>query len=282
MTKPEPNWDRPQPLIPTNSKDDRPMLVVLAILAFLATLTLLSVKSSYSMAADWRSEIQNTITVQIKPVTGVERNVTAKKAQGEIEKNEKIAEVGILSDEYSRKLLEPWLGNTPLPDGVDLPILLSVQVEPGETLDAAQLATSLERENIDAVVDTHQDWTEQFKRSIFALQSMSILALILVFLAIFAAIIFATRSVLNGRRMLIDVLHQIGAAPNYTARLFSERFAWTGLKAGAIGAIGALFVLALAGLLTAGTAGSLQFLPKVTSGPTNLFLAALVPVSTLR
>jgi cell division transport system permease protein len=230
------------------------------------------------MAAAWRADLQNTMTVQITPGIGIERDVTAKKAKMALLQNSKVSTVDILDDAYSRALLDPWIGNTPLPSGINLPIMLSIELEPGQKPDIQPIISSLANQNIDAVIDDHQGWNAQFKRSILALQSLSLLALLLVALAILAAVIFATRSVLNGRRMLIDVLHQIGAAPNYTARLFSTRFALTGLKAGATGALGAVFVLLIAGVMAAGTAGSIQFFPRITSGPSYLILAALVPV----
>ena len=79
--------------------------------------------------------------------------------------------------------------------------------------------------------------------------------------------------------MLIDVLHQIGAAPDYTAQLFSRRFAISGFKAGLFGAIGALLILFLLGFVTAGAAGSMKFIPDLRSGPSNILLAALIPLA---
>lgn len=275
MTKDQDSWEFPQPLIPSDKGDDRPMIVVLAILAFLMTMTLLGVKSSYAMGNNWKSELDNKITIQIIPISGVERDVTAEKARGILAKNSEISSVKLLGDEYSRKLLEPWLGDVPLPAGVELPILLGLEINDGETISPESLATTLQNENINAIVDTHDNWTSQVERSILALKSVSMLALILVTSAILAAVVFATRAVLNGRRKLINVLHQIGAAPKYTAALFGKRFARVGLKAGAIGSLGAIIVLIIVGIVTA---GSLQILPRVSDGIGNLLLACLVPI----
>ena len=270
-------WETAQPLLPAKSAQDRPMFIILMILAFLATLSLLSIKSSFSTAKAWQAEIQNTLTVQIVPSNDTPDVIEDVKAI--LNQNSAIEDVGELGDDYSKSLLSPWIGETPLPADVQLPVLLSVDLKPGESLDVPQLNERFLAAGINATVDDHQQWSAEFKKSVRAVQTLAILAFILIFSAIATAIIFATRAGLSGRRMLIDVLHQIGAAPEYTAKLFSRRFAITGFKAGTIGAICAVVVLFMLGIVTAGAAGSMRFIPDVKSGPGSILLAALIPLA---
>jgi len=271
------DWDIAQPLLPAKSEQDRPMFVILVIMAFLATLSLLSIKSSFSTAKAWQEELQDTLTVQVVPSS--EAPDAVDKVKNILNGISSVESVSQLDDEYSKSLLSPWIGETPLPSDVQLPVLLSVDVKSSEDLDVAQLNTRFSESGLNAVVDDHQQWSNEFKKSVRAVQTLAILAFILIFSAIATAIIFATRAGLSGRRMLIDVLHQIGAAPEYTAKLFSRRFAITGLKAGAIGAACAIIVLFILGLVTAGAAGSMKFIPDIKAGPGSILLAALIPLA---
>lgn len=271
------NWDKAQPLLPAKSSQDRPMFIILMILAFLATLSLLSIKSSFSTAKAWQAELQNTLTVQV--LSTPEKPDAVDRAISLLENNAKIDKVGALDDEYSKSLLAPWLGDAPLPEDIQLPTLISVSVLPGEDLNISGLSEELAQAGLSATVDDHQQWSKDFKQSVQAVQTLAILAFLLIFAAIATAIIFATRAGLSGRRRLIDVLHQIGAAPDYTAKLFSRRFAMSGFKAGLIGAIAALIVLFILGLITAGASGSMKFIPDIKSGPGSIVLAALIPLA---
>ncbi|NNC38539.1 MAG: hypothetical protein EX271_05925 [Acidimicrobiales bacterium] len=270
------NWDKAQPLLPANSPQDRPMFIILMILAFLATLSLLSIKSSFSTAKSWQAELQNTLTVQVIPT--VEIPDAAEQVKSILENKPDVISIAELDPEYSASLLAPWLGETPLPDDIQLPALLSVSTLPGQEFDIDVLETEFNQAGLNASVDNHQQWSTDFKKSVLAVQTLAILAFILIFTAIATAIVFATRAGLSGRRMLIDVLHQIGAAPDYTAKLFSRRFALSGFKAGLFGAIAALIILFFLGLITAGAVGSMKFIPDIKSGPANILLAALIPV----
>ena len=272
-------WDKPQPLLPERSPQDRPMFIILVILAFLATLSLLSIKSSFSTAKAWKAELQNTLTVQVLPVAETITSEAVNQVKTILTGIDTVKNITVLPDEYAKSLLAPWIGETPLPDDIELPVLLNVELNDGTKLDVAALNSTFEQAGLSANIDDHQQWESEFRKSVIGIQTLAILAFLLIFAAIMTAVIFATRSGLTGRRMLIDVLHQIGAAPNYTAQLFSRRYALTAAKAGAIGAVAALIVLLILGLVTAGAAGSMKFIPDIRSGPGAILWAILIPVA---
>jgi cell division transport system permease protein len=98
-------------------------------------------------------------------------------------------------------------------------------------------------------------------------------------------VIFATRSVLEANRPVVDVLHLVGATDGYVARQIDGRFLKTGLWAGLIGVLLGLvtfFVLGLTGTETAGgiadASRSLLFAPpQVAFWSYSILL--LVPVA---
>jgi len=272
-----------QPILPYDKKNDRPLFMVLVILAFLATLTLLATASGYRAAVGWENNLQGRLTVQIKPSATL-AGKTADKIDDKAERAKTIlaeltpvSSVTILPSEHSKALLKPWLGDAPLPDDLPLPILLDVQLNPGQTLDAKQAALLLSDAGIRADIDDHSQWNKEIKRTTSAALLLSYLALGLIIIASIAASIFATRAGLTSQRRLMDVLHQVGAPPDYTARLLSTRFATSGFRAGAMGAIMALLVSVLVGMMFSTSSGFSYFLPGLHLSLTDIFLVIAVP-----
>ncbi len=264
-----------QALLPADKKNDRPLFMVLVILAFLATMTLLAVKNGYETAAGWRTQLGASATVQIKPGINSDDAALAAQARQILLTQDEIAGADILSQDRSKALLKPWLGDTELPDDLPLPILIDVTLKPGQTLNVNTLSAVLNKAGINADIDNHMQWSQDIKRSSRALQALSLLALFLIIIAVISAIIFATHAGITQRRKVMDVLHQIGATPAYTARLFSHRFAKNGFKAGAVGAFGAV---ALLFLISLAVSQKTYFLPGFKLGLDDLYLAAIVPV----
>ncbi|MBL4854626.1 MAG: hypothetical protein JKY25_10360 [Robiginitomaculum sp.] len=272
-----------QALLPDNKKTDRPLFMVFAILAFLATLTLLASAAGYRASADWRSDLAESITVQVKPRAELNRGPNGEPSDPAIARNillqlSAVKSVTILPPERSQELLEPWLGDTPLPDDLPLPTLLDVRLHAGQILDSQQADAALLAANIRADIDDHRQWDREIKRTTRAAQTISLTALVLIITASITAAIFATRAAITGQRRLIDVLHQVGAPPSYTARLFSTSFAMVGLKAGGVGAVAALLLSTLIGLLFSSSGGFSYFQPGLHMAFFDLYLVVAVPV----
>lgn len=271
--------NKAEPLLPHNKKDDRPLFMVLVILSFLAALTLLTVASGQRSAAGWHDNLAGTVTVQIKPGnTAGEDEDEVEQAKTLLTTLPAIRTVTVLPPAHSKELLKPWLGDAPLPDDLPLPILLDVKLEAEQSLDIVQTIALLSAAGIRADIDDHSQWDKQINRTVGAARLLSFLALGLIIIASIAASIFATRAGLTGQRRLMDVLHQVGAPPTYTARLLSTRFALSGLKAGAIGAVAALLIAVLIGLLFSSTGGFSYFLPGLNLSMSDIYLVIGIPV----
>ncbi len=272
-----------QAILPYDKKNDRPLFMVLVILAFLATITLLATASGYRAAVGWQENLQGKLTVQIKPtISGADKitHNTADKAERAkiiLAELDQVKTVTILPDEHSKALLEPWLGDASIPDDLPLPILLDVQLNSSQNLEVKQAAILLAEAGIRADIDDHSQWNKEIKRTTSAALLLSYLALGLIIIASVAASIFATRAGLTAQRRLMDVLHQVGAPPDYTARLLSTRFATSGFKAGALGAASALLASVLVGMMFSTSNGFSYFLPGLHLSLTDIYLVIAVP-----
>ena len=276
MSAPQQNIHQPTPLLPKDKNGDRPLFMVMAVLAFLATLTLLAVKTSYQMSARWGADLENTMTVQIKPGANIDAAQSAEAARTILRQFSSVERVEILPEASSRALLEPWLGTADLPADLPLPILLDVTLKPEQTIDKQKLGAAFTQAGLRADIDDHGRWRKQLKRSTSTARTLALLALFLVIIAVISAVIFAVRAGVVRQRRVIDVLHQVGADMNYTARLFSLRFAVSGLKAGAAGAFGALLVLWILTLVSSIGGGLL--LPLLSVSLSDLYFALAIPV----
>ena len=264
------------PLLPKDKKGDRQLFIVMAILAFLATLTLLAVKTSYQMSARWSSDLEHTMSIQIKQDAQADLAQSAAAARELLLQLNGVDHVEILPEARSRALLEPWLGSVDLPADLPLPILLDVTLKPGHSIDVKALAIAFKKAGLRADIDDHSRWRKKIKRSTRTVRILALLALGLVIIAVISAVIFAVNAGVVRHRLVVDVLHQVGADMNYTARLFSTRFAVNGLKAGAAGAIGALLVLWLLTLLS--SFGSGLLLPLLEINLSDIYFASAVPI----
>lgn len=267
---------KPPSLLPNDKARNSPLFVILAILAFLACLCLLSFKTSHIATNKWQADLKETATIQIKP--GPDFNTAQiAKAQEILLASPNISAVEVLPQDASKELLKPWLGDVVLPDDLPLPILLNVQLRPGKTLNTQGLKSALEQAGIIADIDNHAQWAKTLNAKVKAFQLLAFLTFLLITIAILAACVFAVRAGILGQKKLMDILHQIGADPRYTARIFSVKFSWTSFKAGLLGALSAFCLLFLLNLMIGG-AKSDSLLPSFTIGFPDMVLAVFVPL----
>lgn len=259
----------PQSLLPRRARGDRPLLVIMAVMAFLAGLALLTAIWGTRAGDIWTSDLEGRMTVQVMDPAKAEAALDVIEAQSGTSGR-------ILDTSETDALLSPWLGNAALPDDIAVPALISVD----GTLATETLAGALEAAGITAEVDDHQRWANQVGRTAFWVRSAALGVLAIILLAGAATSGFATEAAMRAEETVVRVLGQVGAQDKFVSRLFVKRFFFLGLKAGVVGSVaagvfglmlgvafgepfgvgmGGLFWLAvlpiLSGLIAAGAAG---------------------------
>lgn len=228
---------KPEPLLPRSPGSDRPLFIVLMIMVFLACLSAIVSQACYDAAGRWGDDLKQSATVQIKPALGDDGEALAQLAAQIIRARDEVIAAEPLSKARSEDLLRPWLGDVTLPEGLPVPYLIDVTLKRDGALDIAALQASLIAQGIDADIDDHSRWSRDIARTARAVQMVTLTALLLLFAATIGTAGFATQSGLAARKNIVDVLTQVGAQDRYIARLFTARFAWIGLTAGAAGAL---------------------------------------------
>jgi len=226
-----------QPLLSTQSDNARSLIVVLAIMAFLATLALLFSLSADRLRANWQGELGRSATVQIMVDSPELRETKIQTALSALKTALPEASVKPMGQAQSSALLKPWLGNLDLPEDLPLPVLISLELQDGDTLSPDRLTATLAEEGLIAEVDDHSRWSDQIGRSGRGLKAAALGLLALIFAAGIAVSGFATQAALSAQRDVIRVLVQVGAEDGFISKLFIRQAGIRGLKGGLIGMV---------------------------------------------
>lgn len=226
-----------QPLLPSRNENSRALQFILAIMAFLAALALLYMLSALRLSETWRQDLQSSATVQLILDGEDMRETKIDAALDVLRPALPDAKVTAIEPSESRRLLEPWLGNLDLPDDLPLPALISIELEKGGALNAAQITNTLTEAGLIAEVDDHSRWSDKIGKSRQRLKFVAFTILSIIFAAGIAVSGFAAQAALSAQATIIKVLVQVGATDSYIARLFVGEAGWRGLKGAIIGAL---------------------------------------------
>jgi cell division transport system permease protein len=238
-------------LVPENTVTGNALTVVVAIMSFLACLTLGAVSLVRDASRDWQSDILREITVQVRPLEGLDTAAEAAKAATIVRLVKGVASVDVLDDKENAKLLEPWLGTGLDMSDLPVPRLIVIRLSGPNAVDLAALSTRLKSQVKGASLDDHRSWTARLQTMANATVVVGIGVLVLVFVATILSVVFATRGAMASNRDVVSVLHFVGAEDGYIAREFQRHFLLLGLKGGLAGAIAAALVFVLLGFLIA-------------------------------
>ena len=239
-----------EPLLPVDSTAERPLWVVLSIMAFFAVLALLSSRLGVRQYDGLTSNLAGQASVQLTDLTAQDRLDVAQQALAVISQTAPDVNAVRMNDADAAALLEPWLGESisaGLPEGIALPVMITLS----DSTEAQRnsIAQALDAASISAVISDHKNWADELNRSARAFSLGSWLILLLTFFAGTAASIFATQSTMSAQSKTISVFAQVGAADNFITKLFVMRTIKVGAMSAFIGALCAILFLGLYRLL---------------------------------
>jgi cell division transport system permease protein len=240
----------PEPLLPIDRAAERPLWVVLIIMAFLAALSLLAANMGGRSYESWQTELSGAATVQLTNAAPQTRLSQTEQATGIIKTTRPNLSVSRVSDAEALSLIRPWLGEgfeAGLPEGVTLPVLIRLSKTTAQ--DRAAISKALSEGGIEAVIDDHSEWTADITKAARAFRIGSWLILLVTFFAGTAAVIFATHSAMSAQKQILSVFSQVGASDSFIAKLFVKRALKISLLAAAAGVLAALCFIAFYRLL---------------------------------
>jgi cell division transport system permease protein len=265
----------PEPLLPIDRAAERPLWVVLIVMAFLAALSLLAANMGGRSYENWQAELSGAATVQLTNAAPDTRLSQAEEAAKIIKAARPQLSVSRVSDSEALSLITPWLGEgfeTGLPDGVTLPVLIRLSKTTAQDRDA--IRDALSRGGIEAVLDDHSEWTQDITKAARAFRIGSWLILLVTFFAGTAATIFATHSAMTAQKQILSVFSQVGASDKFIAKLFIKRALKISLLAAAIGVLAAFGFMALYRLLRG--PANIGLLPPLTPHLSDVILVIVM------
>ncbi len=248
-------------IVPPGSIAGRALVAVVAIMTFLACLAVGAMVLVTDTARDWQRDVGREITVQIRPIDGVDTDREVARAADLARRTTGIVVVRALSRAENERLLAPWLGQALSLDALPVPRLIVLEVDARNPPDLAAFAGRLEREVRGASLDDHRLWRERLALMTRSVVALGIMILILVLTATALSVVFATRGAMASNRDIVDVLHFVGAEDRFIASEFQNRFLVLGLEGGIYGGLAAMAAFLFAGggiRFLYGTAGEQQ------------------------
>jgi uncharacterized SAM-binding protein YcdF (DUF218 family) len=158
------DW-RPGPLLPREDERDGALVFVVAVLCFLAGLTALAALASDRAAQGWRSDIEASATVQVRPSPGQTGEAAAARAAEALAGVPGVLEAAALERERAEALLEPWLGKGNIGPDMPIPYLVTVDLDPERPPRAEALSAALSAAGVDAALDDHARWSTELRRA---------------------------------------------------------------------------------------------------------------------
>jgi cell division transport system permease protein len=277
------------PIIPPEAAPLKTLTVTMAIMCYLACLAIGALILINRAVDAWTGGLQSEVTVQIKQLsdTGIEDEVA--KADELLKKTPGVVSTVVLDREAAAKLLEPWLGPVRVLDELPIPRLIRVSINPHSPPDFEALNQALSANVKGASLDTHRRWQTELTRMAGVLKYLSYAVLVLIAISAIAIVIFASRTVVDANRGVVDVLHLVGARDGFITRQVQGRFLKTGLLAGCAGVFAGLITFLALGFSGDGAAAggiaaasrNLLFAPVDISWKSYAILLAVPIVATL-
>lgn len=243
------------PIVPPQSIAGRALVLVIAIMTFLAGLTITGVSLVHDAARVWESDIGREVTIEVRPIAGADIAAEVGKAVALAQEFPGVGGAHGLTDEETRRLLEPWLGAGADLSELPVPRLVVVTVDDPAAFDVKALSAAVARDVRGGGVDDHALWIDRLSAMANSTVIGGLGVLTLMLLALALSVIFATRAAMAGNRDVVEVLHFCGAEDRFIARQFQRHFLLLGVKGGVIGGGLAILVVALMGFWLKGSAG---------------------------
>ncbi len=232
-------FPRQAALLPVKLRNTRALWLVLIIMALLASLSLLFARGAMRLSSDWQTQLSDTISVQIILDSASDWDAQTEAARTALLDALPGADIEIVSQSDAKKLLQPWLGNTALPEDLVVPALLQVS---GIELSSDHIKNTLDPLGLRTNIDDNSRYADALTVTTRKLLFVSLSVLALILMTGVCINIFATRAAMTAQKEIIRVLVQVGASDKFISNLFIRQAALRGC-------LGAFIGIAIAGAI---------------------------------
>jgi cell division transport system permease protein len=221
-------------LLPADSRQVRPLTIVVAIMCALGCLAGLGASAGFRAASTWTSDLKSAMSIIVQSPRGDEDLERAAQIVGRIEG---VTRSETMSRDRAKELLRNYgTDMSTTLDALPVPRLIEVGVMAGQTTVKADIEEELNAAGFKVVVDDHSRFTGEILRTSTMVRILALMALSALVVAALATIAFAARAALETRREAVSILHLVGAKDAFVAKEVQKRFLRLGFVAGLWGA----------------------------------------------
>jgi cell division transport system permease protein len=224
-------------LLPADSRQVRPLTIVVAIMCALGCLAALGATAGFRAADTWTSDLKSAMTVVVQ---NPRDDGSLARAADIASKVDGVTRATAMSRERAKDLLKNYgtdMGATL--DALPAPRLIEIGVAAKQNKVADRIDAALKQAGYTSFVNDHSRFTGEVLRTSALVRILALAALIALIVAAISSIAFAARAALETRRDAVEILHLVGAHDEFVAREVQTRFLRLGLVAGGIGALAA-------------------------------------------
>jgi cell division transport system permease protein len=238
--------DREAALLPADSRQVRPLTIVVAIMTALGCLAALGAAAGFRAADTWTSDLKSAMTVVVQ---NPRDDASLVRAATLVRTIEGVTRADPMSRERAKDLLADYGTDmrTTL-DALPAPRLVEVGVAAKARDVDKRIDTAMKEAGFTAFTNDHSRFTSEVLRTSAVVRGLALSTLVALIVAAVASIAFAARAALETRREAVEILHLVGAHDAFVAREVQGRFLRLGLLAGGIGA-GVAGLVAVLGLV---------------------------------
>jgi cell division transport system permease protein len=238
--------ERDVALLPADSRQVRPLTIVVAIMTALGCLAALGAAAGFRAADTWTSDLKSAMTIVVQ---NPRDDASLARAAGLVRTIEGVTRSDPMSTDRAKELLSDYGTDmrTTL-DALPAPRLIEVGVAAKARDVAKRIDAAMKQAGFTAYANDHSRFTGEVLRTSAVVRGMALSTLVALIVAAVATIAFAARAALETRREAVEILHLVGAQDAFVAREVQGRFLRLGVMAGGIGALaaGLMAVLGLA------------------------------------
>ncbi len=224
------------------------LVAVIALMVFLASLFTAAAMALEGVAAQWRTGLTGTMTVEI-PWQGDSADPRSRQISQRdqlltmLRSHPDVAEATVVTEDQISDLLSPWISEEGMIADLPVPILIDVQMLGSDPQALGSVAASVAEVDPTAQTHDHQRWLRDLEAVTGVMRLAAWGVMLVSALAAVSAVASATVSGLSVHRGVIDILHLIGAHDGFIATQFQRHMVRMAVPGAALGFLAALVLM---------------------------------------
>ncbi len=232
--------------------------IIMVLMVYLGTLAMAAQAVLARTALTWGYDLQSRLTVEIPFVPEEDALLKATKRDkmiAALRAMPEVAEVTLIKDDETRRLLQSWIDDAALLNALPLPQLLDVTVKVGASLEPEALRRALAQQVEEAHVYSHASWMAKLFGLLTGLGVIAAVMLVLTAFAVVAVISVVCRAALVVQHDTIELLYFMGAPDHAIAKQFQKHIQALAIPASLMGFVLAVLTVAMLAFMLSSLGG---------------------------